>query len=90
MTLCGSWARATLGVKKKGHGFLAIEYFRQKELDKLKNYCLEDVKITKELFEYGEKNRKLYYLDARGKREIPVSFETRIIKQSPVSLSLPF
>lgn len=83
-------ARATLGVKKNGHGFLAIEYFKKGEWKKLKNYCLEDVRITKELFEFGKKQGKLYFQDVRGKREIPVLFKGKISRQTPVSLSLPF
>lgn len=83
-------ARATLGVKKKGHGFLAIEYFKKREWGKLRNYCLEDVRITKELFEFGKRQGKLYFQDVRGKRKIPVLFEDKISRQTPVSLSLPF
>ena len=82
-------ARATLGVKKTGHGFLAIEYFKKGEWDKLASYCLSDVKITKELFEFGVKSQKLYFNTAKGNREIPVKFEKGTIS-SAVSLSLPF
>lgn len=83
-------ARATLGIKKKGHGLLAIDYFKNGDLEKLKNYCLSDVKITKELFEYGRKNKKLYFQNASGKREIPVSFEYKTSsRNSAISLSLP-
>ncbi len=83
-------ARATLGEKKSGHGFLAIEYFRKKEFDKLKEYCLHDVKLTKELFEFGKEQRKLLFQTSRGVKEIPVEFgEPKKTRQS-VSLSLPF
>lgn len=82
--------RATLGVKKTGHGFLALDYFRNKEWDKLKSYCLDDVRLTKDLFEYGRKNGKLYFLSHTGKREIPVNFLKSKPKNTPVSLSLPF
>lgn len=83
-------ARATLGVKKTGHGFLAIEYFKNGEWEKLEKYCLDDVKITKELYEYGQKNGKLYFQDVKGKREISVSFDNKKTSKTPVSLSLPF
>lgn len=82
-------ARATLGIKKKGHGFLAIDYFKNGNWEKLKKYCLSDVKITKKLFEYGKKNKKLYFQDAFGKREIPVLFHHKKSINSAVSLSLP-
>lgn len=83
-------ARATLGVKKSGHGFLAIDYFRNGQWDKLIDYCLSDVRITRELYEYGLKNGKLYFNDFRGKKEITVNFEKDILGESAVSLSLPF
>jgi DEAD/DEAH box helicase domain-containing protein len=81
-------ARATLGIKKSGHGLLAIEYFKNGEWEKLSEYCLDDVKITRELFEYGQKHGKLFFTDTRGKREIPVTFG-HIDKPYSVSLSLP-
>jgi DEAD/DEAH box helicase domain-containing protein len=84
-------AKATLGTQKSGHGFLAIEYFRKGEMEKLKSYCLDDVKITKELYEYGKREGKIYFTDNRiGKREIKVNFDFTPKTQSAVSLSLPF
>jgi len=83
-------ARATLGTKKSGHGFLAIEYFKKGEWDKLCSYCLDDVKITRELFEYGQKHGKVFFNATRGKREIPVKFVREQTPSSSVSLSLPF
>jgi hypothetical protein len=83
-------AKASLGTQKSGHGFKAIEYFRSGQMDKLKLYCLNDVKITKELYEMGKKEGKLYFLDRFGKREIKVKFDAEKIGKQSVSLSLPF
>lgn len=83
-------AKATLGTQKSGHGLVAIDYFRKGEWDKLVNYCLDDVRITKDLYEYGLKNGKIYFNDFRGKKEIPVNFEKEVSSESSVSLSLPF
>lgn len=83
-------ARATLGVKKSGHGFLAINYYKNGQWDKLKNYCLDDVKITRELFEYGLKNGKVSFNSAYGLREIKVKFSGIKNQSEVVSLSLPF
>jgi DEAD/DEAH box helicase domain-containing protein len=82
-------ARATLGVKKSGHGFLAIDYFRSGEWEKLERYCLHDVQMTKDLYEFGKKEGKLFFQTYRGKREIPVTFGVNKDNTS-VSLSLPF
>lgn len=83
-------AKATLGIQKSGHGFMAIDYFRNGEWDKLKSYCLDDVKITKELYEYGKREKKLYFLDRFGKKEIQVVFDKSPVSSNAVSLSLPF
>lgn len=83
-------AQETLAAKKSGHGLLAIEYFKAGQWDKLIHYCLDDVRITKELFDFGIKNQKLYFQDSRGRREIRVSFDQKTTQDSPISLSLPF
>lgn len=83
-------ARATLNHKKSGSGLMAIEYFRNGELEKLKQYCLDDVRLTKEIYEFGKKEGKLYFLSSGGKREIKVDFNLKLENKTNVSLSLPF
>ena len=56
-------AEATLGKKKSGHGLDAIVWWRKGEVDKIIKYCIEDVRITKELYEYAQKNGHLKYKD---------------------------
>lgn len=82
--------RATLGLKKSGHGLLALEYYRNGEMEKLRSYCLDDVKLTKEIFEFGKKEGYLYYLNNKGKQKIPVNFVLNQEKVKSVSLSIPF
>lgn len=56
-------ARATLGLGKTGSGFDAVRLFEEGKLEELSKYCLHDVKITHDLYEFGKKNKKLKYLD---------------------------
>src|SRR5690349_3800428 len=56
-------AEATLGRNKSGHGLEAITWWQNGEIDKIIKYCIEDVKITKELYEYALANNKLLYKD---------------------------
>ena len=56
-------AEATLGKKKSGHGLDAIIWWRKGEIDKIIKYCIEDVRITKELYEFAQKNGHLKYKD---------------------------
>ena len=84
-------ALATLGKGKSGHGFLAIEYFRKGQWEKLEKYCLNDVAITKNLYEFALKNQKLHYKKFNGKViDIPVNLCGSSDNAGTVSLSLPF
>jgi len=58
-----SVAKATLGTQKSGNGLDAIKYHRNNEWEKLEKYCLDDVRITKEVYEYGAKNKELFFMD---------------------------
>ena len=69
-----SVAQATLGTGKSGSGLEAILYYRNGRMDLLKKYCLDDVKITKQVYEYGQKNGKLLYKDYFSIKELPVAF----------------
>ncbi len=56
-------AEATLGVKKSGHGLEAVTWWKNGEIDKIIKYCIDDVKITKEVYDYAMKNGILKYKD---------------------------
>lgn len=83
---------ATLNKRKTGHGLQAVNYYQQGNWDKLKKYCLDDVLLTKELFEYGVKNGKVFYLNEKGKVEIKVNWEKYLKEESNsnIPLTLPF
>lgn len=84
-------AEATLGYGKSGHGLQAIEFYRKGELDKLKKYCLDDVRITKEVYEYGRQHGHVSYFDRRGvKHDIPVDFGVSEAARQPINLTLGF
>ncbi|MBI4118525.1 MAG: ribonuclease H-like domain-containing protein [Parcubacteria group bacterium] len=59
-------AEATLGVKKSGNGLQAIAWWRNGEIDKVRQYCIDDVRITKEIYEYALANGHLKYKDWDG------------------------
>lgn len=68
-----SIAQATLGIGKTGHGLDAIRYYREGKIKELKEYCINDVKVTREIFDYGIENGKIYYLSRFGKQKKEVS-----------------
>lgn len=61
-----SVAEATLGLNKSGSGIDALRYWRNGEIDKLKAYCMDDVRITKELYEYGARHGELLFMAKFG------------------------
>lgn len=84
-------AEATLGKKKIGHGLEAIVWWKNGEKDKVVKYCLEDVKITKELYQYALKNKHVKFRDLSVMKEItldPSTWENGEI--STMTHTLPF
>ncbi|MCK4918351.1 MAG: ribonuclease H-like domain-containing protein [Candidatus Pacebacteria bacterium] len=63
-------AEATLGKGKSGHGLEAITWWKNGEIEKIRKYCLDDVKITKEIYNYAIKNNLLKYKDNGVLKEI--------------------
>jgi DEAD/DEAH box helicase domain-containing protein len=74
-----SLVSATLGRKKLGSGLDALKYFKAGRMDKLKEYCLEDVRLTRDLYEYGKRHGRLLYYARRGLEiaHFPVSWGDR-------------
>lgn len=65
-----SIASATLGDRKIANGALATVWWRQGEKQKVVDYCLDDVRITKAIYEYALKQGKVKYPDGKMIRDI--------------------
>ena len=65
-------AEGTLGINKSSDGLQAVEWWRQGKIEKVKQYCIDDVRITKEIFEYALKNEELLYNDLGSVHTIPI------------------
>lgn len=65
-----SIAEATLGKKKSGHGLDAVRWWKEGKVDQVRQYCIDDVKLTVEVYEYAKKNGVLKYRDFDGVRDI--------------------
>jgi len=68
-----SVAQATLGRGKSGHGLEAVEWWAKGEIEKVREYCIDDVRITKEVYDYAKKHGSLKYKDFDGVREIKLN-----------------
>lgn len=69
-------AEATLGAGKSGHGLQAIVWWKAGEIEKIKEYCQRDVEITKDIFEYAKKHKKLKYKDGMRKGVVDIDTST--------------
>ena len=54
-------AEATIGENKSGHGLQAVTWWKQGEIDKIIKYCLDDVRITKDVYDFAMKEGFLKY-----------------------------
>lgn len=68
-------AAATLGTGKSGHGLQAIDWYRNGQWDLLIKYCRQDVKVTKDVYEFGRDNGFLYIPKAGDRRRIDVRID---------------
>jgi DEAD/DEAH box helicase domain-containing protein len=80
-------ATETLGHTKIDNGLNAVYYWQEhssKSLTKLKKYCEMDVIVTKEIYDYGLKNKQLKYKDKwNTPRIIEVDFSYPKIEKAP-------
>ena len=77
-------AQATLKKSKTADGLQSLVWWANGERDKVADYCEADVRVTKELFEYGLTNQRMVYKHRSGDAvEIKLDWELdRIIKDA--------
>ncbi len=46
----------TLGMGKLADGLTALQWWRDGEIDKIIEYCREDVRVTRDLYDFGKRN----------------------------------
>ena len=70
-----SVAVPSLGGGKSADGLQALEWWRQGEVDKIIEYCTEDVKVTRDLYDFGKRNRCVLVSRFGGKpRQVAVEW----------------
>lgn len=87
-----SLAEATLGKGKGGNGLQAVEWWANGEYDKVRKYCIEDVRITRELYDYALANGSLKYKDLKENKSIRIDTRTweTIPEATAITHTLPF
>lgn len=70
-----SIAKETLGKGKIGHGLDAIKYYREGKLQELAKYCLMDVEITRDIYDWGRTKGNLKFKNKWNRLiESPIDF----------------
>jgi DEAD/DEAH box helicase domain-containing protein len=85
-------AAGTFGTAKSADGLQAVRWWRNGEYEKVIKYCIDDVKITKQIYDYALKNNKLIFKEGGKKITIPLdTSKWDILEEAPaMTHSLPF
>lgn len=85
-------AQSTLNKKKSGNGLQAQKWWQEGQVEKVREYCLDDVRITRELYAYAKEHGVLKYMDFDGPREVRLNTSTwEEVSRSPaLTRTLPF
>lgn len=69
-----SIAQPTLNLRKSGSGIDALALYQEGKIKELKRYCLDDVRLTKDVYEYGKQHEKVFFTSSWDYKtyEIPV------------------
>lgn len=68
-----SLAQATLGRGKSASGLDALRWFKEGRFDLITKYCLDDVRLTKELYDYGRQHGRLFATSRFGSEKLQIA-----------------
>ncbi len=67
-------AQGTLGVGKGADGLQAVEWWKSGEIDKIIEYCIQDVRVTRDVFQFGRQNGFVRIQRAETVQTVPVQW----------------
>mgnify|MGYP000085399612 FL=1 len=72
-------AQHTLNAEKSADGLVSLQWYKEGKINKIIQYCKQDVKITRDLFLFGEKNGYVNYLSRSGNPlQLKVNWKTAL------------
>lgn len=85
-------AEATLGSSKSAHGLLAVQWWKEGKIQEIIDYCQQDVKVTKDVYEFGLERGYVLFDDRTGARQqADINFRTDTQNiPSTINLTLGF
>ncbi len=82
-------AQETLGSGKSGDGLDAIKYFRNQDWEKLSSYCLQDVAVTRDIYDHGLQKGFVKFKNKWNRLiECPIDFSYQPKKDTGIQMSL--
>ncbi|MBQ6438204.1 ribonuclease H-like domain-containing protein [bacterium] len=82
-------AKGTFNDHKTGDGLDAIRYYREKRFQELASYCNQDVKLTRELYDYGRTHGAVKFYNKWNRLiECPVDFSFKPKHSAGTQVSL--
>ncbi len=74
----------TLGERKSADGLQSLAWFKAGELERVIEYCKQDVLLTKRLYDFGRQHGYLLYRDYQGRAvRLPVDFDENLFSRQP-------
>ena len=84
-------AEGTLGKHKTGWGRDATNWWRLGDVEKVRAYCIDDVRLTRELYDYAIANDKLIFKEGGKLNEIKLNTsDWEKPNDNKLTFSLPF
>lgn len=85
-------AAGTLGTQKSGNGLEAVRWWRNGEKEKVIQYCEDDVRITKDIYDHAMKRGVLRFKEGGKMNEIKLdTSQWEVIPEKPaMTHTLPF
>ncbi|HEX2863536.1 MAG TPA: hypothetical protein VHN99_03120, partial [Deinococcales bacterium] len=69
-----AFAEGSLNAAKSADGLQAVQFYREGRWEELERYCLDDVKITRDLYEYGLEHGALRFKLGKRNGLAPVAY----------------
>jgi DEAD/DEAH box helicase domain-containing protein len=84
-------SEGTLGIKKSGSGSQSLQWWRAGEIDKVRQYCLKDVEITKRIYDYALQKGGVKYKELGRSRDVKLDTSGWLTPANkPMTFSLGF
>lgn len=82
-------ATETLGIGKSGDGLDAIRYYQNQQWEELAKYCIQDVAVTRDIYDYGLQKGQVRFKNKWNRLiECPVDFSFTPSVNAGVQMSL--